>query len=100
MHFENDQSPFEFQLACSLTACTTEQGRRAGLVVMASDSGARGRGFDPHSGHHVVSLSKTHLPLKSNGNAQEAGLRPNTTEKLFTGTLRIKSTYQQQSNMV
>ena len=25
-------------------------GRRAGLVVRASDSGARGRGFDPHSG--------------------------------------------------
>ena len=30
----------------------------------ASDSGVRGRGFDPHSGHHVVSLSKIHLPAK------------------------------------
>ena len=30
----------------------------------ASDSGARGRGFDPHSGRHVVSLSKIHLPPK------------------------------------
>ena len=28
----------------------------------ASDSGARGRGFDPHSGRRVVSLSKIHLP--------------------------------------
>ena len=27
-----------------------------------SDSGARGRGFDSHSGHRVVSLSKIHLP--------------------------------------
>ena len=26
----------------------------------ASDSGERGRGFDPHSGRRVVSLSKTH----------------------------------------
>ena len=25
---------------------------------------ARGRGFDPHSGHRVVSLSKIHLPPK------------------------------------
>ena len=30
----------------------------------ASDSGARGGGFDPHSGHCVVSLSKIHLPPK------------------------------------
>ena len=28
----------------------------------ASDSGARGRGFDPHSGRRFVSLSKIHLP--------------------------------------
>ena len=28
-------------------------------------------GFDPHSGHHVVSLSKIHLPPKSTGNTQE-----------------------------
>ena len=38
----------------------------------ASDSGARGRGFDPHSGRRVVSLSKIHLPPKSTGNTQEA----------------------------
>ena len=30
----------------------------------ASDSGARGRGFDSHSCPHVVSLSKIHLPPK------------------------------------
>ena len=38
----------------------------------ASDSGARGRGFDPHSGRRVVSLSKIHLPPKSTGNTKEA----------------------------
>ena len=36
-------------------------------MVRASDSGARGRGFNPHSGHRVVSLSKTNLPPKSTG---------------------------------
>ena len=36
----------------------------------ASDSGARGRGFDPHSGHRVVSLSKIHLHPKRTGNTQ------------------------------
>ena len=30
----------------------------------ASDSGESGRGFDPHSGRRVVSLSKIHLPPK------------------------------------
>ena len=29
-----------------------------------ADSKARGRGFDPHSGRRVVSLSKIHLPPK------------------------------------
>ena len=39
----------------------------------ASDSRARGRGCDPHSGRLVVSLSKIHLPPpKSTGNTQEA----------------------------
>ena len=33
-------------------------------IGRASDSGARGRGFDPHSGRRVVSLSKIHLPPK------------------------------------
>ena len=33
----------------------------------ASDSGARGRVFDPHPGRCVVSLSKIHLPPKSTG---------------------------------
>ena len=38
----------------------------------ASDSGARGSGFDPHPGRRVVSLSKIRLPPKSTGNTQEA----------------------------
>ena len=69
-------------------------GRRAGLIVRASDSGARGRGFDPHSGHRVVSLSKTHLPPKVLVIARKWRLCPNMTEKLFTWTLRIKSNNQ------
>ena len=47
-------------------------GEPGGLVVRALDSGARGRGFDPHSGHHVVSLSKIYLLPQSTGNTQEA----------------------------
>ena len=38
----------------------------------ASYFGARGLGFDPHSGHRAVSLSKIHLLPKSTGNTQEA----------------------------
>ena len=34
-------------------------------IGRALDPGARGRGFDPHSGRRVVSLSKIHLPPKS-----------------------------------
>ena len=41
-------------------------------MVNTSDSGSRGRGFEPHSGRRVVSLSKTYLPPKSTGNTQEA----------------------------
>ena len=41
-------------------------------MVRASDSGGRGRGFDPHSGRRVVSLSKIHFLQKSTGDTQEA----------------------------
>ena len=37
-------------------------------MVNTSDSGSRGRWFEPHSGRRVVSLSKTYLPPKSTGN--------------------------------
>ena len=42
------------------------------LSGRASDSGARGRGIDPHSGCRVVSLNKILLIPKSTGNIQEA----------------------------
>ena len=45
-------------------------GERGGLMVSASDSGARGRGLDTYL-HRVVSLSKTHSLPKSTGNTQE-----------------------------
>ena len=38
----------------------------------ASDSRARDRGFDPHSGRHVVFLGKLHLLPKSTDNTKEA----------------------------
>ena len=41
-------------------------------MVNTSDPGSSGRGFEPHSGRRVVSLSKTYLPPKSTGNNQEA----------------------------
>ena len=63
----------EFLLGSSDTIGRSNMGRRIGLVVRASYSGARGRGFNPHSGRRVVSLSKIHLPKKkSTGNTQEA----------------------------
>ena len=35
---------------------------RGGLLVNTSNSESRGRGFEPHLGCRVVSLSKTYLP--------------------------------------
>ena len=63
---------------------------RGGLVVNTLDSGSRGPGFEPHSGHGVVSLSKTYLPPKVLVIPRKRWLRPNMTEKLFTGMLSIK----------
>ena len=61
-------------------------------MVNTSDSGSRGRGFEPHSGRRVVSLSKTYLPPKVLVIHRKRWLRPNMTENLFTGTLSIKKT--------
>ena len=55
-----------------LENCHENQWEGRGPSGRASDSEARGRGFDPHSGHLVVSLSKIHLPPKSTGNTEEA----------------------------
>ena len=58
----------------------------------ASDSRARGRGFNPHSGHRVVSLSKIHLPSKKVLVIPRMWLRSDMTEKLLTGTLNLNKT--------
>ena len=51
----------------------------------ASDSGARGRGYDP--GRRVVSLGKIHLPPKNVlVIPRKRWLCPDMTEKLLTGT--------------
>ena len=52
----------------------------------------------PLGSNHVVSLSKAHLLPKSTGNTQEVKARPNMTEKLFTGTLRINQPTNQHMN--
>ena len=48
-------------------------------IGRASDSGARSRGFDPHSGRRVVTFTSLVIPRKR-------WLRPDMTEKLLTGT--------------
>ena len=53
----------------------------------ALDIGARGRGFDPHSGRRVVSLSKIYLSPKITGYTQEAEAPSRHDLKMFTGTL-------------
>ena len=55
--------------------------RLSGRVL---DSRPRGRGFEPHRHHCVVSLSKTHLSLLSTGSTQED--RQDITETWLTGT--------------
>ena len=65
---------------------------RGGLLVNTSDSGSRGRGFEPHSGRRVVSLSKTYFPKKVLVIPKKRWLCRNMTEKLFTGTISFKQT--------
>ena len=56
----------------------------------ASDSGARGRGFEPHSGRRVVSLSKIQVLVMP----RKRWLRPDMTEKLLTGAQRLNPNKQ------
>ena len=74
---------------CTNNLCFFREARRPS--GRALDSGARGRGFDPHSGRRVVSLSKIHLPpsiypQKVLVIPRKRRLRPDMTEKLLTGT--------------
>ena len=69
---------------------THNDGERSGLVVNASDSGSRGRGFEPHSDQTVLCPLARHIySPKVLVIPRKRWLRPNMTEKLFTGTLRI-----------
>ena len=59
-------------------------------MVNASDSGSRSRGFEPHSGQTVLCpLARRIYSPKVLVIPRKRWLRPNITEKLFTGTLRI-----------
>ena len=67
-------------------------------MVRASDTGAKGQGYDLHSGRRVVSLSKIHLlPQKVLVIPRKRRLRPDMTEKLFTGTLSKKRNENKQA---
>ena len=52
----------------------------------ASDSGARGWGFDPHSGHRVAVSFHTFTSQKVLVIPRKRWLHPDMTEKLLTGT--------------
>ena len=68
------------------------------LSSRASDSGARGRGFETYLGR-VVSLSKTSkvliIPLSNSSKvliiSRKRWLRPDMTEKLLTGTFSLNT---------
>ena len=61
-------------------------------MVNTSDSELRSRGFEPHSGSHVVSLSKTYLPPPpSTGNTLEAVIYNLTDFLFYTGVNGVVS---------
>ena len=65
-------------------------GERGCLVVNASDSGYSGRGFEPHSSQTVLCPGARQIySPKVLVIPRKRWLRPNMTERLFTGTLRI-----------
>ena len=49
-------------LSCILVISSLHQLEARWPCGRASDSGARGWGFDPHSGRRVLSLNKIHFP--------------------------------------
>ena len=75
-------------------------GERGGLVVNASDSGSRGRGFEPRSGQTVLCpcARRIHSP-KVLVMPRKRWLRPNITEKLFTGMLRINQPNNEEADL-
>ena len=66
----------------------------------ATDSGARGRGFDTYL-RRIVSLSKdTFTPRKVLVLPRKRWLRPDMTEKLFTETLSLNKSESSSSRFV
>ena len=68
-------------------------GERGGLVVNASDSGSRGRGFEPHSG---VLEQGTFTPQKVLVIPRKRWLRPNMSGKIIYRDVKNQSTNQQE----
>ena len=70
-------------------------GKRGGLVVNDSDSGSRGRGFEPHSGQPFCVLEQgTFTPQKVLVIPRKRWLRPNMTEKIVYRDVKNQSTNQ------
>ena len=81
-----------------MSVCTNREARWPS--GRASDSEARGRGFDSHSGRRVGSLSKIHLLPNVVVIPRKRWLRPDMTEKLFTGTLSKNETKRLYRNIL
>ena len=68
-------------------------GERGGLVVNASDSGSRGRGFESHSGQTVLCPLASHIHSpKVLVIPRERWLRPNMTDKNVYRDVQNQST--------
>ena len=79
-----------YKMCILIRSALPRYGERGGLVVNASDSGSRGRRFEPHWVKPCSVLEQgTFTPKKVLIIPRKRWLRPNMTEKLFTGTLRI-----------
>ena len=72
-------------------------GEHGGLVVNASDSGSRGRGSRPTRVKQCCVLEQGTYSPKVLVIPRKLWLRPNMTEKLFTGTLRINQPTNQST---
>ena len=94
VHSENLYQPAQLpHCLISLNFAVYSNSREhGGIVVRATHSGARGRGFDPHSGRRVVSLP----PQKVLVIPRKGWLRLDTTKKLFTGMLSKKQNRTKQ----
>ena len=86
----NNNRPSEFCHICMRNGHATQEGSAVVWWLMPRTLDPEVGGSSPFESNRVVSLSKAHLlPQKVLVIPRKRWLRPNMTEKLFTGTLRI-----------